>query len=101
MNLILYAFLTSKGSTNFDCKESTKGLSLLLLDKSIKVRFIALESLSYLTTIQDKEAILKIASSQLQTSKHVLAALTKRLGMNHRVKLNDEMEVQYPNLQDN
>lgn len=40
----------------------------LLLDKNIRVRFIAMESISYLTSFMKKEKIIKIASEELITS---------------------------------
>lgn len=62
---MIFSFLTSKGSAGFDLHATIKGLSGLLSDKSnlyhivfniiigLKVRFIALEAISYLTTIED------------------------------------------------
>jgi hypothetical protein len=48
-----------------------KGLACLLEDKNIKVRFIAMEALSYLTTIKDSDKIMMIANKKLYMNKAV------------------------------
>ena len=60
MNLIIFSFLTSKGTVGFDLPSTVKALSSLLTDKNFKVRFIALEALAYITLIEDTEKILKV-----------------------------------------
>lgn len=57
---MIYSFITSKGTANFDSNATVKGLAQLLNDKSLKVRFIALEGIAYLTTLESQEKILKI-----------------------------------------
>ena len=58
MNLMIYSFITSKGSSHFDTTSTIKSLAKILEDKHIKVRFIAMEGLTYLTTLEDSNKII-------------------------------------------
>ena len=64
MNLIIFSFLTSKGTRAFDLPGTILALSHLLTDKHFKVRFIALEALSYITLIESHEKILKLLKDE-------------------------------------
>ncbi|CDW78481.1 protein fam179b [Stylonychia lemnae] len=101
MNLMIYSFLTSKGSAGFDMHSTVKGLAQLLNDKSLKVRFIALESIAYMTTIEDSEKILKVISKEMSNNKNVVRGVQKRFKIYARVKLNSDNQVEYPSLEEN
>ena len=70
MNLMIYSFITSKGSGSFDTNMVLKSLGAVLDDKNIRVRFIALEAIAYLTTIEASEKIIKIVSKEISGSVH-------------------------------
>jgi flagellar basal body-associated protein FliL len=57
-----------------------------------------METLSYLTTIEDKKKILKIAIKLHSANRNIYTALEKRLDMLPKVKLTLEQEVEYPSL---
>mmetsp|Transcript_11307 Transcript_11307/g.11342 ORF Transcript_11307/g.11342 Transcript_11307/m.11342 type:complete len:149 (-) Transcript_11307:408-854(-) len=95
VNLLLYSFILSKGSASFDCVSVIKQLAVLLEDRNIKVRFIAMETLSYLTTLESKKKILKVAQKQLFTNHIAYEALERRLEVQPNVKLNQENEIEY------
>mmetsp|Transcript_24561 Transcript_24561/g.18623 ORF Transcript_24561/g.18623 Transcript_24561/m.18623 type:complete len:98 (+) Transcript_24561:124-417(+) len=95
VNLLLYSFILSKGAAGFDCTSVIKQLAQLLEDRNIKVRFIAMETLAYLTTLEDRKKILKVAKQQLFTNHVPYDALAKRLELQPGVKLNNDNEIEY------
>eukprot|EP00347_Sterkiella_histriomuscorum_P001308 403372533 len=101
MNLMIYSFINSKGAANFDHISAIKALSQLLNDKSLKVRFIALEGITYLTTIESSEKILKIVQQEMVNNKNIVKAVKKRFKLFTRVKFNSDNQVEYPSLEDN
>ncbi len=100
LNLLIFCFLKSKGVTDFEVEAVVKELSILLEDKSYKVRFVALEGLAYLTNMMSSHDLIKLASKTLGT-KPSLSALKKRVKMLPRVSLSVDEEVQYPDLREN
>lgn len=64
------------------------------------MRFIALEGICYLTTIEPQDKILKIIAKEI-SSKNVNKAVMKRLKMHPRVRLNLQGMVEYPSLDEN
>ena len=69
---MIYSFLTSKGAVSFDLVSTLKGLGSLLNDKSLKVRFISLEGIAYLSTIEGQEKIMKILSKDVTSNKNII-----------------------------
>lgn len=94
---MLYAFLMSKGALNIDLSNCIRGLCVLVPDKNIKVRFIALEALAYISTLEKASIILQIANNEVALcSKHAVSVLRKRIELGPRIKLTNEQEVEYP-----
>ena len=103
MNLMVYSFINSKGKGSFDSQSIINSLAQVLRDdKNIRVRFIAMEALAYITTIEGQEKVLKIVNQELQASgtsaRGVYSAIQKRFKLHPRVKINSEDQVEYPNL---
>jgi hypothetical protein len=57
-----------------------------------------METLSYLTTLEKENKILKICQSELLTNKNAVNAIKKRFNMLPMVKLNNKDEVEYPSI---
>jgi len=60
LNLLNFAFLCCKGSVQFDFQSVVEEVAQLIADKHFKVKFVALETVSYLTSLESKERIKKL-----------------------------------------
>lgn len=96
MNLILYSLLTNKPS-NIDLVQLIRDFCSLITDKNLKVRFLALEALAYMSKIEDTSNIIIIANNEIG-QRNVVQVIRKRIDMGSKIKINADKDIEYPSL---